>query len=373
MIRKWILGLIVSVLLATLALPVLAAPGPQDEGGVHFGPYTLDADDTVSGDLTVFGGPVTLKNGSSFNGDLTVFGPVEIEESALVDGTLVVIGEVDIAGTVDGDVFSAGALTLRETASVDGDVSAVGSIDRAEGAIIQGDIIPVTDNDFEFGRTFPIDINVPNISRRPMWLDVLWSIVRAVASVLVLSLLALMIVSVWPENTERVGRAVEEAPLTAFGMGLLVFLGAAAVLTILAITICLSPFAIFGGLAVGVGVLLGWIALGLILGRRILTGIFNQPQPKTLSAAVLGTVLLTTVLALARIFWPLYGTMLFVLMPLAAGASVLTRFGTQPYATHGSVPASVSAPVPTQPVKPGPILPRSELQPKIHEENEESK
>ena len=357
MTRKWILSLIVSVLLATLALPAAAAPGPQGEGGVHFGPYTLAAGDTVSGDLTVFGGPVTLKDDASFNGDLTVFGPAEIEEGALVYGNLVVMGEADIAGTVDGDVFTAGTLTLRETASIDGNVSAVGAVNRAEGAIIKGDIVPVTESDFEFGRTFPIDINVPNVSRGPKWLDIVWNITRAVASVVVLTLLALMIVSVWPENTERVGRAVEEAPLTAFGMGLLVFLGAAMVLGILLITICLSPFAVLGGLAVGVGVLLGWVALGLILGKRILTGLFDQPQPKPLSAAVLGTLLLTSVLALTRVFWPLYGVLMFVLMPLAAGAIVLTRFGTQPYATHGAVPTPVSAPVLPKPPIPEAIPP----------------
>jgi cytoskeletal protein CcmA (bactofilin family) len=364
MTRKWILGLIVSVLLATLALPAVAAPGPQGEGGVHFGPYTLDTGDTVSGDLTVFGGPVTLKNDATFNGDLTVFGPVEVKEGALVDGNLVVMGEADIAGTVDGDVFSAGALTLREDASVNGNVSAVGAINQAEGAVIRGDIIPVTENDFEFGRTLPIDINVPAASRGPKWVDILWSIAKAVASVVVLTLLAMMIVSVWPENTERVGRAIEEAPLTTFGMGLLVFLGAAVVLTILAITICLSPFAILGGLAVGVGVLVGWVALGLILGKRILTGLFDQPHPKTLVAAVLGTLLLTSVLALTRVFWPLYGILMFVLLPLAAGAIVLTRFGTQPYATHGSALTPVSTPIPPTSTTQEAILPGA------HEENE---
>lgn len=350
MMRKWILGLIAGVLLAALALPVAAAPGPQGEGGVHFGPYTLESGDTVSGDLTVLGGPVTIKGEASFNGDLTVFGPAKIEEGARVDGNLVVMGEGNIGGTVDGNVFCAGALTLHETATINGDVSAVGALTRAEGAVIKGDIVPVGEGDYAFERDFPINVNVPGAqSGRPMWLDLLWKIARAVASVIVLTLLALMIASVWPENTERVGRTIEEAPLTTFGMGLLIFLGAAAILTILAITICLSPFAILGGLAVGVGVLLGWVALGYILGKRVLSGIFDQAQPKTLNAAVLGTALLTSVLALARIFWPLYGTMMFVLTPLAAGAIALTRFGTRPYTPNGNTATPAPASLPRSP------------------------
>lgn len=361
MIKRLIFSMILGILLATVALPIQAAPGGQGDGGVHFGPYTLAAGSSVSGDLTVFGGPVTLKKASSFNGDLTVFGPVDVQEGATLDGTLVVFGAADIAGNIDGDVFVAGAVTLDETAHVSGNVSATGAINQRNGAVVDGDISPITEEDFNFDRDFPIDVPMPyvnprvNVHTRPLWLQVSLGIVRAVASVLVLSLLALIIVSVWPQQTERVGRAVEEASLTSFGMGLLLFVVAIIVLTLLAITICLSPFAILGWLVIGVGVLLGWVALGLILGKRVLIGIFNQPQPKAVSAAVLGTALLTLVLALTRIFWPIHGILLFVLVPLAAGAVLLTRFGTMPYATQGQPSATPRAPKPPRPT--GPIVP----------------
>lgn len=359
--KRVIFSLILGLMLATFALPVFAAPGPQGEGGVHFGPYTLDTGDSVSGDLTVFGGPVTLREDSVFNGDLTVFGPVDVEEDALIDGSLVVMGAADIAGTVEGDVFSAGAVTLRESASIYGDVSAVGMIDQADGALIEGDIVPVDESTFDFDG-FPVNINVPEpVRRRPIWLEGLWAITKAIASILLLSLLALMIASVWPQQTERAGKAMEEAPLTAFGVGLLVFLAAFVAMSILAITICLSPFAILGGLVVGVGVLFGWIALGMILGKRILTGIFNQSQPQTLAATVLGTALLTLVIALTRIFWPIYSILLFALLPLAAGAVALTRFGTVPYATQGSPSAPVAPRVPPTPPGPAPAVPAIEV------------
>ena len=55
--------LMVAVACAVIASPVLAAPAvaapvAQDSGGVHFGAYTLDAGNSVSGDLVVLGGPV---------------------------------------------------------------------------------------------------------------------------------------------------------------------------------------------------------------------------------------------------------------------------------------------------------------------------
>lgn len=360
--RRLMFTLILGVCLAAVALqpvPVLAAPGPQGDGNVIFGPYTLAAGNSATGDLTVFGGPATLKPDSNFNGDLAVFGTVDIQESANLNGALVVFGDADVAGNVDGDVFVIGALVLRETAHVSGDVSATGAIEQRDGAVIEGEVTPMSEREFDFNRDFPIEVPQPftgpstPVHTRPVWVQGLWATVKAIVGVVVLSLLALVIVSIWQPQTERVGRAIEEAALTSFGMGLLVYLVAAIGLTLLAITICLSPFALLGWLIVGVGLLLGWVALGLILGKRVLTSIFNRPQPQPVAAAVLGTGLLTLVLAMTRVFWPIHGILMFVLVPLATGAVLLTRFGTMPYATQGTV----SAPRTPKPRPQGPIVP----------------
>lgn len=349
MVRKLSFGVILSVILALFALPAMAAPPAQGSGGVHFGPYTLEEGDSVSGDLTVFGGPVTLKEEAEFDGDLTIFGPVTIEEDAVIDGSLVVMGEADIAGTIEGDIFVAGNVILRETCTVEGDVASVGSVQRDEGATVEGDLVPVDEDDFEWDWDFPIDVPAPvrpptpQPWRTPMWLRGLKTLFRSVASIVIMGLLALVIISIWPQQTERVGRALMEAPLTAFGMGLLIFLIAAIVLTILLITVCLSPFALLGWVIIGVAVLLGWVAMGLILGRRILASVFDQPEPTMVRAAVFGTALLSFILAISRVFGPVRGLLIFVLVPAAAGAVLLTRFGSMPYATQGRPSGSSSA------------------------------
>ncbi len=364
--KRLMLTLLLGMCLAAVVFvpaPVLAAPGQQGDGNVIVGPYTLASGNTATGDMTVFGGPATLKPDSNFNGDLAVFGTVDIEESANLNGALVVFGDADVAGNVDGDVFVVGALVLRETAYVSGDVSATGAIEQRDGAVVDGEVTPITEGEFDFDRDFPIEVPQPfvgpspsvTVRSRPMWVQGLWATIKAVVGVVVLSLLALVIVSIWPQQTERVGRAIEEATLTSFGMGLLVYLVAFIALTILMITICLSPFAVLGWLVVGVGLLLGWIALGSILGKRILTSLFNQPQPQPVTAAVVGTAVLTLVLAMTRVFWPIHGILMFVLVPLATGAVLLTRFGTMPYATQGGVSAPPRAPRPPRPQ--GPIVP----------------
>ncbi|MBD3257163.1 hypothetical protein GF377_01925, partial [candidate division GN15 bacterium] len=145
--KRWYVAVVLAVLMTVVALPVLAAPKRQS-GGVRFGPFTLEEDERFSGDLVVFGGPVLLMEDSIFDGDLTVFGPFEIETNASLDGQLVVTGAADIGGEIEGDVFSAGAIILRDTAYVAGDVSAVGAVEQEEGADIEGELVPMDEDDW---------------------------------------------------------------------------------------------------------------------------------------------------------------------------------------------------------------------------------
>jgi hypothetical protein len=349
--------------MVAVALPALAAPEGQAGGGVHVGPFTLDEGENYAADLVVFGGPVLLMQDSVFDGDLTVFGPVEMETDALLDGQLVVTGQADIGGRIEGDLFSAGAVVLRDTAHVAGDVSAVGTMEQEEGAVIEGELIPVDEDDWPFRWRVPGPFGVPRvdspaveISRTPRWVTIFLRLVRGVASVVILSLLGLVVASLWPVQMERVGRAMEEAPLPVYGVGLLtlILVGLGAVL--LTITICLSPFAAIALIITGIGILFGWVALGLVVGRRVLVGLLDQPAPKTAVAAIVGTALITLVLAMARVVAPFRVLLLFLLVPPAAGAVLLTRFGTMPYATRGSsaMPPNLAPPKRTPPAPKAP-------------------
>ena len=360
--------LFIVVLCSLFVEPVRAySMDEQGGGGVQFGPYTLEAGNTTSGDLVVFGGPVTLEYDSYFDGDLTVIGELSIEQDATIDGQLVVLGNASVAGSVNGNVFVAGPINLEESAYIDGDLSVVGQLSQEDGAIVEGDIVPIDENNWDI----PIRIDVPEPvvspviigskdNQTPFWIRTLKAIAQAVASVVILTLLALVATSLWPQQIERVGRTIEEAPLVSFGTGLLALVVALLAAVLLAITICLSPFAIIGLIVVSLGVLMGWIALGLVLGRRVLSAMFNQPQPQIALAAVIGTGLLTILMAMTQVFGALQALLIFLLIPPVAGAVLLTRFGSMPYATRGvSGVVSGTKPVaPTttpQPSKPAPL------------------
>ncbi len=359
MLKKIRRAFILSMILALAALPAWAAPTPQGGSGVHFGPYTLNAEESVSGDQVIFG-DVELKENSRLDGDLVVFGTVDIEEGAELIGDLVVMGKAGIAGAVDGDVLTAGDVKVLESGHIYGDVSAVGAVDREEGAIIDGEIIPLDEEDFDWNFPVPMPLGERRIERvhspTPTWIQILSRIFRSILTVVLITLLAMVIVSIWPEPTERIGEVIKVSPALAFGMGLLVFLVTFIVELILFITICLIPFALLGWVVITVGLLMGWVAFGLVLGRRILSGVFNQSEPSTLLAAVLGTALVTFVVELAGVLPPLRGLAYLLLLPLGAGAVVLTHFGMRPYTTQGKLHRRLAAPpVPRTP----PAAPRA--------------
>jgi cytoskeletal protein CcmA (bactofilin family) len=358
--RVWLSVVAVIALLVLLSQTVVAAPlnQPLVQGteGIHFGSYELQPGARVSGDLVVFGGPVVIREDSEFDGDLTVFGPMTLERDALVDGQLVVLGAADIGGQVHGNVFTAGEITLRATAYIEGDLSATGAIRQSPGAVVVGEIQSVDQQEWDRVRSVPLPfigpgvVRPPQINQTPRWVTFIWRIVQGLVTVVLLGLLALVIASLWPAQTERVGRVIEEEPLTTYGTGLLTLILSGIAAVLLTITICLSPFAAIGMVIVALGLLVGWVALGMVLGRRLLVGALNTPNPTPVASAVLGTVLISLILALSRVLGPIHALLLFLLAPLSVGAVLLTRFGTRPYATRG-VP---QPPDPRCPIAPPP-------------------
>jgi len=372
MLKRWLSGLLLAlVLVLALVGPVMAAPLMGNGGGVHFGPYTLDSGEYSAGDLVVFGGPVRISDDAELDGDLVVFGAFEQDTGARVDGDVVVMGSADIAGTVEGDLFAAGELTLRSTARAEGDVASAGVIDRHENAVVLGTIGPVADGEVFFpGGPFVFPFVWPRGQATAVswWIRTAGAILRGLARVMVLSILALVVMSLWPDYMERMGRVIEVNPLTSFGVGLLSLIVGTLIIVLLAVTICLSPFAVVGIIAIVVAALLGWISLGLIVGRRVLVGLFDQPSPNLVTAGVAGTALVTLLMALARSVGLLHIFLFFVLVPPAVGTVILTRFGSRPYAATGQVspsrsPAPPAAPPSTEPPPPSVEAPPMSVEP----------
>jgi hypothetical protein len=128
--------------------------------------------------------------------------------------------------------------------------------------------------------------------------------------------------------------------------------------TVLAITICLSLAAALIALALGAAALFGWVAIGARVGRRLLKAL-NTGDVAPLWVASLGTLIITLItmgLSAAFCLAPLGWLLMFIIGCFGLGAVVLTRFGTTPYVpgrtwetSDSSPPASSAGEIPEPP------------------------
>ncbi len=318
--------LITSVLVLALASPVLAHDG-EPPGRIVFGEdFTLEAGESIDGDLVVFGGDVWLEEDSRVEGEMVVWG-----------------GDADIAGTVEGDlVVMGGSVTLRETGVVEGDlVTAGGEVEREEGAVVEGQEVTAPEVSWR-GRPVVIPF-VGQFPLRPRPVDlalrVAWEAVRLVLTVLVMAGLGGVVAMLWPQPTARVGRAYMQALLPGLGLGLLTVL----VILGLLISLCLTVVGLAAGAAAAVAAVFGWAALGALIGERLFAA---RPLSPFWSAA-LGTGLLTLLSELLGLI-PCVGWLGgFLVACVGLGVVILTRFGTSDYPPldSASVPP-VSSPAP---------------------------
>jgi hypothetical protein len=284
-------------------------------------------------DRIILGESYTLENGRILNGDLNVIGGVVvIEETASVNGNVFVLGGlVTIDGTITGDLTAiGGTVNLSETATLEGDlISPVSFININPNARVLGEridqwILPGI-NLQQFTNLAPQPVPVRTFALLP----ILTRIGKFLAMTLLMAGLAALLLLIMPKPTERMTQALIAAPWHLLGYGALTSLVMASAL-VLIITICLIPVIAILGLVFALAVLVGWLALGYELGRRIASTIFNASWHPVL-AAVVGNLVLYIMASALRLVPCLGGFLVFIIMLFALGMAVATLFGTYPY------------------------------------------
>ncbi len=335
--RFWSVLMLVSVV--ALLLPLAAASpayaaGCGDDHAVIADIYTLPAGQQLDGNLIVLGGQATIDSGATVNCKVIVLG-----------------GSLELAGKVVQDVVVMGGQAhLRSTAEIDGQLQSLGgSLTQDQGARIIGGVsqgfsasgVPAAP---QFGGNFSI-------------LEAVFAFYRGVLQTLLgalgFGLLALIVVLVFPEQTARVRGTLITAPVQSGALGLLTGVALPVLIVLATITVCLIPFAFVAAVLLAAAVALGWIALGALVGDRLVAGL-KLVNLSPAVAAALGTALLSLVVSFVSLV-PCVGWVAPVILACAGlGAVTLTRFGTQPY-----FPASPSVP----PAPPAVSPPQSALNP----------
>ena len=310
----------ITLIIAAITMLMLAFPQ-----AAHAAPITDDR--------TVIGESYTLESGRILDGNLNVIGGVvEIEETASVNGNVFVLGGlVTIEGTIKGDLTAVGGtVNLKDTAILEGDlISPVSYINIDPGARILGDQV-------EKGSVPGFNVeqftNIRPQTFRPrttVVISFLTRIGKFLALALAIIALGALLLLIMPKPTERMTKALVDKPWHMLGYGALTTVVMLSV-AILTVTICLIPFVVLVGLVFAMAILVGWLALGYQLGKRIASGIFNTTWHPVLTA-VLGNLALYLIAYVVNLI-PCIGWLpVFIAMLFSIGMAITTLFGTYPY------------------------------------------
>ena len=297
------------ILLALAFLLVLAGctTMPNMEEGLVIGNnYKLAAGQTLNHDLTVIGGNAVLEEDSTVNGDVSIMG-----------------GTVRIDGLVNGDVsVMGGSVRLDDKAVVRGSLNQLGgSIDQSESAQVDGG-----STDFDNPSFGPTTMRAPQVDVN---FNPITGPIMAIFQALALAALAVLVQLFAPSPMLRIGQATQTAPLIAGGLGLLSILVGPALLVIVSITIILLPVGLLGFLLLGIAVVFGWLAMGLLTGQH-LARLFKQNWTDPVCAGV-GALALSLVASLSNLIWCIGWFVPILISTVGLGAVILTRFGTRIY------------------------------------------
>lgn len=279
---------------------------------------------------------------------------VTIEKGQKIRNVVAIGGQITVSGAVEKSVVAiGGSVVLTKTAVVKGNVVSLGGvIVIARDAVVGGDLTEINSSNLYETLTTALSSE---------WEG--WSWIFAVISLsifLVILVLALLIAALLPKPVRIVSEAIHENTFKVILcgiLGLVLIAPLALLLTISVVGIALIPLEV---IVVVCSVLLGFIAVGRIIGGKVLR-LFKRPNPGIVRETFWGLLILWLIGWIPYIGWMVKA----IAIVIGLGAVLITRFGTHqgwkgatslPVAgnTGGSgtpapAPVSVSVPVPVPP------------------------
>lgn len=353
-----------TIFLTTFILVILLIPlGSASAEGLF--DRIISAGETVYEDIVIFGGSLLIEEGATVDGDVSVFGG-SASIKGEVEGDVVIFGgKTTLSGAVEGDlVVFGGSLYANTSADVDGDCILIGGAVSGDGessisctevgefpafvfpAIADPPKPPVKPELPELPK-IPESPKIPERSYQngSQGRGFFGTISSAAGSSLVFGIIALVIGSIAPNHLGQVSNTLKRKPVTGGVVGFLTMIAVPSLGAILAVIAFVLSFVCIGLLgwpillvmviAFAVALLLGWVAVGTLVGRRLAVWLklTNRSLPVT---AALGTAILTLSAGLLSglPFWLggwFWSILAFCILCVGLGAVALTRFGTRPY------------------------------------------
>ena len=321
-----------------------------------FSPIVIEADEIVNKDLQLFSDSLTIEAGAIVNGNITVVGG-NADIAGSVNGDITVMGgSVTLDGPVAGNLtIFGGNLDLGANADLKGEcVTLGGNVTATDGAGIN--CTSTRNLPFPFlGTVPPSPPVVDNGSAEMGDAASAGRFAGLLGRTLLLSGLAWLVASVWPAHLAQVKKAAQERTAASGVVGLLTTAAVAslgaiiAIISTLLVIICVGllgyPVLFAMGVLFALAGALGWIAVGSILGQRLLHT-SDMKGNRLVNTTVAGTALLTFGLGLLQLLPAflivpiLAGLATFVLFSVGLGAATLTLFGRHPYPAEAAAAGS---------------------------------
>jgi hypothetical protein len=273
----------------------------------------------VLGFLLVFGlllGPLAAI-ASTDTSIVKIGSDVTIEKGQKIHSVVAIGGQITVSGAVEKSVVAiGGSVVLTKTAVVKGNVVSLGGvIVIARDAEVRGDLTEINSSNLYETLTTALSSE---------WEG--WSWIFAVISLsifLVILVLALLIAALLPKPVRIVSEAIHENTFKVILcgiLGLILIAPLALLLTISVVGIALIPLEV---IVVVCSVLLGFIAVGRIIGGKALR-LFKRPNPGIVRETFWGLVILWLIGWIPYIGWMVKA----IAIVIGLGATLVTRFGT---------------------------------------------
>ena len=245
--------------------------------------YTLDVkpDAEIEKDITAFCGKMTLdgKLGGSLKG---------------------AVGELIISGVVNGDVsIEAEKITLMPTARIEGDFKYES---EKEAKIESGAQVS--------GETVWTEIDTEK-EKKPKSIFTGKSIIMEMLFLLALMVTGIVLTLIFKKNAQQAKQAISNYFLKTLGLGFVFMVCIPIAILILLITILGIPIAIIALFVYAILVYIAKIPVATFVGEKILKALGKQGEPSLIWSMLLGLVVLTLVLNIPYLEWPIYFVVLF--------------------------------------------------------------
>ncbi len=270
------------------------------KGSVRGFAQNININGKLNRNLIAFCSVLDIKPNADIERDITAFCGKVILHGKLGGSLKGSMGTLIIYGIVNGDVsVKAEKITLMPTAKIEGDFKYKS---KKKAKIESGAQIS--------GETVWTEME-PEGEKKPKNIFTAKSLIIEMLFLLALMVTGIVLTLIFKKNAYQAKQAVSGFFLKSLGLGFVFMVCIPIAILILVVTIIGIPIAIIALFAYAILVYIAKIPVATFVGEKIIKALGKQEEPSLIWSMLLGLVVLTILLNIPYLEWPVYFTLLF--------------------------------------------------------------